>query len=266
MYTRFTIAGRYIANKEYQSAEEILKELINEEYNVKEMKLTLAKIPLYKNRFDVEASIKLAELEEKLDKEENNELLGTYKKNSKHKIHKSKLRFKIIRTASFCNKYAEQTEYEIQDTLLAPLGVAQIVSYLRNNGIEIEQDDLNIRIHYDNIWGKEEDKINWDVFLDQVRIIEYYNGGEDKDIESIMEKVNKKSNLLGYDVMLLSVPGIEDNVAAILFMLATAKYIKNHCNSKIVVGGFRKQSFFDFVTANNKNIDSIIINREGEIK
>ena len=47
-----------------------------------------------------------------------------------------------------------------------PLGMAQIVSYLKENGMNIEQDDLYIRIHYDNLFGDEDKRIDEEVFFD----------------------------------------------------------------------------------------------------
>ena len=71
---------------------------------------------------------------------------------------------KIIRLPSFFHK--RQFSSKLNCSLIPPLGAALISGYIRSRGIKIEQDDLNIRINYDNSYpAQAEDKVNAEVFL-----------------------------------------------------------------------------------------------------
>ena len=114
----------------------------------------------------------------------------------------------IIRLPSFFRK--RQFSSKPNCCLIPPLGIGLIVAYLRSKGISIEQDDLNIKIHYDNHYSSfPEDKIDTAIFFDLPRIEKYANGDGDSYIDSIMEKIAAKVTLYNGQIVLLSLP---DNI------------------------------------------------------
>ena len=200
----------------------------------------------------IEKIIKYTELDSENDVKDNRNLMNLFRISDKKGLEKEDLSVKIIRIPFF-----RIPEGGLDYSLLLPLGMAQIVSYLRSNGIKIDQDDLNIKIHYDNRFGDKEKKVDEEIFYDEKRIIEYSNGKEDPYIDSIMEKVEEKSKLDGYKVILLSVPDERENSSVLMFVLSFAKYIKKKYKPIIMGGGFHA-SFYSIIKCNNKNIDFII--------
>ena len=92
--------------------------------------------------------------------------------------------------------------------------------------------------------------------FDEKKIMENSNGKEDSYIDSIMEKVEEKTGLDGYRVILLSIPNEIINFSAIMFALSFSRYIKKKYKSVIMIGGF---SFFFYpLVKDDKNIDFII--------
>src|SRR4030066_1785920 len=120
-----------------------------------------------------------------------------------HNINNDKI--KIVKLPSFYEKH-QLYSTELNCVLLPPLALGQIVSYLKKRGIDIDQDDLYIKVHYDNKYSNSpEDKIDESLFFDEERIVKYYKGDEDKYLDMNMEKVIKKSKFDGYKIILLSI-------------------------------------------------------------
>jgi len=143
------------------------------------------------------------------------------------------LKAKIIRTPYFAPAKKDILNY----SLLLPIGMGQIVSYLRANGAQIDQDDLYIRLNHDNLFGKPEEKIDASVFWDEKRILAYSGGKDDPYIESVMERVGEKTSLEGYSVIMLSMPWEFENPSGHMFALAFAKFIKARYGPFIIAGG-----------------------------
>ena len=148
-----------------------------------------------------------------------------------------KLKVKILRMPSFCNK-DEIWSTELNTSLLPPLALGQIVAYLRAKKIKIDQADLNIDIHYDNYYSKlPESQIDISIFSDENRVTKYISGAEDKYIDSLMEKIERKSEFCGYKVILLSLPVMTSNSNGILFTLCLCRFLKNKYNPIVIAGG-----------------------------
>ena len=174
-----------------------------------------------------------------------------------------KIATKILRMPSFCNKGVLHST-ELNTSLLPPLALGQIVAYLRTNGIEIDQDDLNIKIHYENYYSKMKEKeIDTSVFFDEERVSKYISGDLDRDLELIMENIGRKTNLYGYNVILLSLPVIFDNSSGLLFALALSRFLKKKYNPILILGG-GNQSIELLTKRTCKDID-FIIQGDGEV-
>ncbi len=60
---------------------------------------------------------------------------------------------KIIKVPSFAHLYDK--DRGIKNKCIPFLGSGIISSYLRSKGIDIEQDDLDIKVHHDNLYYPE---------------------------------------------------------------------------------------------------------------
>ncbi|MBU1887859.1 MAG: tetratricopeptide repeat protein, partial [Candidatus Omnitrophica bacterium] len=150
------------------------------------------------------------------------------------------LAVKMLRMPSFCNK-DEINSTGLNTSLLPPLALGQIVAYLRAKGIKIDQDDLNINVHYDNCCSKIlESQVDVSVFFDENKISKYISGAEDKYIDMIMEKIERKSEFCGYNVILLSLPVMTSNSSGLLFTLGLCRFLKKKYNPIVIAGGARQ--------------------------
>lgn len=169
---------------------------------------------------------------------------------------------KIIRMPDFSNKGILRST-ELNTSLLPPLALGQITACLKTNGIEIDQDDLNIKIHYDNYYSKTKDKaIDVSIFFEEERISKYIAGDEDRDLELTMEGIERKTNFYGYDIVLLSLPIIADNSSGLLFSLVLSRFLKKKYNPIVILGG-GNQSIDLLAKRICKDVD-FIIHGDGE--
>ena len=173
-----------------------------------------------------------------LSKTASGELVDSKKNNEINVVNNQKIKTKILRMPSFSNKDLSHAA-ELNTSLLPPLALGQIVAYLRGNGIEIDQDDLNIKIHYDNYYSEaKEKKIDTSIFFDEDKISRYILGTKDRDLDSIMENVEEKSSFFGFDLILISFPIIFDNSSGFLFALALCRFLKmkyNHIYAYVTI-------------------------------
>lgn len=122
--------------------------------------------------------------------------------------------------------------------MVPPLGLGLITSYLRSKGISIEQDDLNIKLNYDNCYSSSSgDKIDTEVFFDTPRIEKYIKRDKDSYIDSIMERVSSKIKIHEEGIILLSLPDNIENCSNLGFASAFLKFIKKRYNSITIMGG-----------------------------
>ncbi len=169
---------------------------------------------------------------------------------------------KIIRLPSFFRK--RQFSSKLNCSLIPPLGVGLISGYIRSRGIKIEQDDLNIRIHYDNSYSAQaEDKIDTEVFFDISRVTSYAEGRQDSYLDSIMRKAAEKIKLSDNQIILFSLPDNIENDTNLMFAMAFSSFTKKRYNSINIIGG--ESLWLDLlrIKYSCKHIDYIIYG-EGE--
>jgi radical SAM superfamily enzyme YgiQ (UPF0313 family) len=177
--------------------------------------------------------------------------------------NREKFSVKIVRIPSFINN-DRFLPNELNFSLLPPLALGQITAHLKTKGFKIDQDDLNIKMNYDYYFGcVSENKVDITVFFDENRIIRYLAGCEDKDLESIFEKVERKTAFSAYHIILLSLPVIYSNSSGIMFTLSLSKFLKKKYNLVIIAGG-AGQSIELLSKYTYKDIDFIIYG-DGEV-
>ncbi|MDD4909338.1 MAG: tetratricopeptide repeat protein [Candidatus Omnitrophica bacterium] len=148
--------------------------------------------------------------------------------------------------------------------LLPPLALGCLTGFLRQNGFDIDQDDLNIKIHYDNKYCDDAgDKVDISVFYDEGRILRWLREGGDGYLDSVMEAVGRKTGLSGYPVVLLSLPAFFNNSGCLMFTLALARFLKNRHNPVLVLGG-ANQSVELLSKYDRRDIDFVIYG-DGEV-
>ena len=146
------------------------------------------------------------------------------------------MRLKIIRIPAFL-RGNERLSLGLNTSILPPLALGNIVAYLRERGIEIRQDDLNIKVHHGNLFSKNlMERVKEEIFLDEPRVVSYLSGNKDPEVQEEVEKIIQKTDFKGYDVVLFSIPDSR-NSSHILIALSIAKYLKETTNPIIVVGG-----------------------------
>ena len=164
---------------------------------------------------------------------------------------------KLLRLPSFFRK--RQFSSAVNCCLIPPLGLGLIVASLRSRGIDIEQDDLNIKIHHDNYYSNSpEHKIDTDIFFDMERIENYSKGNNDAYIDSIMDKVDKKTRLYNNQILLFSLPDNIENNSNLAFALAYSRHTKKRYNSINILGGQGPWSNLLIRKHNCKDIDFVI--------
>jgi len=145
------------------------------------------------------------------------------------------MKVKIVRIPAIAPKY-ERLSRGLNSSLLPPLALPSITGFLRKQGIYMDQDDLNIKLHHDNAFATDASKkVNVDIFLDQDRITDYLNAAEDKEVLSEVHKIIQKTDFSEANVVLFSIPD-NKNSSHILIALCIAKYLKETSNPVIIVG------------------------------
>jgi radical SAM superfamily enzyme YgiQ (UPF0313 family) len=126
------------------------------------------------------------------------------------------------------------------DTGLAkfpPLGIAVLTSYLRENQISTNQDDLDVKVTCHNEGTKnQEKKINLKLFMNEDKIRNLIKKGLEKELEIEGEKILKLTKCKGFDVIGFSL-NIVDNPSSIAIALVLAKILKSKYGVTVVVGG-----------------------------
>ncbi|MFC1666951.1 tetratricopeptide repeat protein [Candidatus Omnitrophota bacterium] len=176
---------------------------------------------------------------------------------------KHKERIKLVRIPNFYDPEILSTE--MNSIMLLPLALGTIASHIRSKGISINQDDLHIKTHYDNYFGKEEERIDSSIFFDIPRIVRYTNGNPDLGIEEAMKRISLKTEFSGYDIVLFSLDSCSMNDSHVMLVLCLARYLKKKYNPIIILGGVNY--FVDLmrkIECDRSDINYIIGN-EGEV-
>ena len=172
-------------------------------------------------------------------------------------------KIKILRIPNFYG--AELLSTEMNSIVMPPLPLGTIAAYARSQGIRLEQDDLHIKIHYDNYFSKDEGKkIDEEVFFDIPRVIRYTKGESDTELDKIMDKVSVKTDFCGYKIILFSLDSCSMNDSHVMFALCLARYLKKKHNPIIILGGLNY--FVELMRKNDCDFSDIdyVICYEGE--
>jgi radical SAM superfamily enzyme YgiQ (UPF0313 family) len=149
--------------------------------------------------------------------------------------------------------------YPMRHPLVPYLALPVLTAFLKKHNISrVKQDDLDIKVFYDNITNPKK-KVNLDLFSDKERIINFIKKGEDPILEKEAEKILKKTNYKGADVYGFSFCS-ETNFVAISTTLVLAKIIKERTGAQIVLGGLEHSKPIPEISlVNLKYIDFLVL-------
>ncbi len=109
-------------------------------------------------------------------------------------------------------------------------------SFLQEHGFEVDQDDLDVKVHEDNKSGGEEQKVDMALFLDRERIVDFLRSGSSEELEAQGRRILAKTDYRDYDMVGFSIIN-EWNFSAIASALVLAKLIRDETGALIAVGG-----------------------------
>lgn len=115
-----------------------------------------------------------------------------------------------------------------------PLGIGTLTAYLRHHRIDVDQDDLDIRVENHN--DRKSEKIDLTEFSDQQRIRRFLSTGSEERLEQLGEEILRKTNLRGYDLLGFSI--IKPDTASSASMpMVLGKLIKERLGTTVIMGG-----------------------------
>ena len=100
---------------------------------------------------------------------------------------------------------------QLNISIIPPLGMATLVSYLRGRDVEVEQDDLNIKTHYDIYFKKE--KTDLDVFNNRKKVMDYLSGKADGTIGESIGRIMYDASAKDIDLLLFTSVGATKDLA-----------------------------------------------------
>jgi len=112
---------------------------------------------------------------------------------------------------------------------IPPVGMPILTSYLRAHGMEVEQDDLLIKVYREGV-----DKIL--LFTDKEKVEKFMRDGQEASLEEAGRKILDMADVDGYDVIGFSLFE-PDNPTTGIIALVLAKLLKKRAKPKIVIGG-----------------------------
>lgn len=151
--------------------------------------------------------------------------------------------------------YAPTVYPNIYTFPIPPLGIATVKSYLNNNNIHCDIDDLEIKAMMYNKRFK--DNIDHKLFRDGKKV-EFYTNENFKgyfydSIEENLGKILRLTDFKDYEFIGFSVmTNYQYNISICL-----AHYLKKYFNKKIIFGGLYSEVYQKFIEK-NKNIDLVI--------
>jgi len=117
-----------------------------------------------------------------------------------------------------------------------PLGIAMLTGYLRKHGLDMEQDDLSIKvIRHNEKAERPEETIHLPLFSDEVRIERIMNGRDDV-LEAEAQKMLNLVDIKGFDVIGFSLHS-SDEPSVVGVALALGKLIKEITGATVIIGG-----------------------------
>ncbi|MDI6826355.1 MAG: radical SAM protein [Candidatus Aenigmarchaeota archaeon] len=123
-----------------------------------------------------------------------------------------------------------------------PLGIATLTSYLKENHVDVEQDDLDIKLFHHNEKIRDEKKrINLRIFMDERKVNNFFDKKHDSEFEAEAEKIMKLTDCKGFDIIGFSLMPT-DNPSSGAVALALAKILKEKYEPIIIIGGSIRQN------------------------
>jgi len=110
----------------------------------------------------------------------------------------------------------------VQTTYMPPLNLATLTAFLRDKGIEAEQDDLNIKFYYDEYHFNDNKNLNKIKHIKDSEIVEYIKTSRSTKIENIIKDIIIKTKLENIELLLLN--------GDVAWVSLFATYIKNRSN------------------------------------
>ncbi len=172
-------------------------------------------------------------------------------------------KIKLIRIPYFtCVRYPDEWS-GMKCEYFPPLALGVITGYLRSKGIELEQDDLQLKVHYDNFHRTDQTTfLDGEIFFDKEKVLSYLMGNNDPELEKAAEIILEKTQLKDFDLILLSAPRPVD-ITPLLSTLVIAKKIKKKYKVPIAIGGCGTPD--EWLLALRLKIVDFVISGPGEI-
>jgi radical SAM superfamily enzyme YgiQ (UPF0313 family) len=172
------------------------------------------------------------------------------------------MRIKLIKTPYLLESWEKLYSFTIGSIYLPPIDMGIITGFLRNRGYCIDQDDLNIKMHRNPGFKAEQTRR---IFLKSTdRIIAYIKDGNDREIDSWLDRLFALTDTNGYDFFLLSAFDYCQGLSAVVFNLVFAKYLKKRFPTSCVICGggrlerFITREFYSFLKR-NKCLDFVFL-------
>jgi radical SAM superfamily enzyme YgiQ (UPF0313 family) len=139
------------------------------------------------------------------------------------------MRVKLIYSAGYGGSGAEVFR-------MPYIAIPILTSYLRSNGIEVDQDDIEMKVYHHNIFSPPNKRIDLTVFEDRERIENFLlRKKKDPQLRSLGERILAKLDLHNFDLIGFSI--IDFSYLKISSTLVISKLIKEKINVPIVIGG-----------------------------
>jgi hypothetical protein len=119
---------------------------------------------------------------------------------------------------------------------IPPLGLVKLYSHLRERGVDIAIDDLDVRVFHEKPVQEPGDKNVLNPFLDVDRVMAFVKGGEDEELRRLGEWILGKTRSMGFDVFGFSILN-ESNFSALGTSLVMAALLKEDSDCTTVFGG-----------------------------
>jgi len=165
-----------------------------------------------------------------------------------------KPKIKIIKIPVF---HSERISTQMNCSYLPPLSLAVLTSYLRKRGYDVSQDDLNIKVHYNNYYFRK-DGVDLERFTQKGKVLNHLKGKYDRHLLKEIKKILNKTSLSNCDITLLSVEA-HFGIQPLLLALSMSKYIKQNYKKKVIIGGSDKLLSIPEMIKNRNFVDLLYI-------
>ncbi|MDP6626431.1 MAG: radical SAM protein, partial [Methanopyri archaeon] len=138
-----------------------------------------------------------------------------------------------------------------------PLGQATLTAFLRANGVAVDQDDVDALVWRDNRTSARTLHVNLLLLGDRGRVLPYLDGHPDPYLDTLVERMARKVDVRGADLIGLSVMEPDQVLPA----LCLARHLKETTDATMILGGpnvgeetLAQASFVDFVVMDEAEI------------